>query len=166
MRRSSTVLLCAILTVLAFSGTARPEGEGILAMTGQYTFFIRPDCGSGETYYQKLVPCRLEKTVPIARVVTPKYLVPHASIRGVPVMRNETPVGCAKGAGPCVECFPKPTRRPAINSAVVPIPAPVRIRDLQFRPKTVVKRVLRPQWFKVTDEPRPLRKVRKIHPGG
>lgn len=166
MRRSSTVLVCAIGIILALSGTARPEGEGILALTGQYTFFIRPQCGFGETYYQKLVPCRLEETIQIPRVVTPRFLVPHASIRGAPVMRNEIPVGCAQGAGPCLECFPKPTRRPAVNPGVVPIMAPVAVKDLEFREKHVVRRVLRPQWFKVTDEPRPLRKVSKVRQGG
>lgn len=166
MPRFLIVPLCAAVLIVAFTGAVTAEGEGILAMTGQYTFFIRPECGSGETYYQKLVPCRLEETIPVPVPVTPKFLVPHASIRGVHVMRSEIPVGCAEGAGPCLECFPKPIRYPAVNPAVIPITPPVGVRDLEFRPMTVIRTVWKPQWFKVVDEVKDPRKAGKVRHGG
>jgi hypothetical protein len=166
MSRTALVFIGALIVSLALSGPASAEGEGILAMTGQYTFFIKPEPGSCETYYQKLVPCVLTETIPVPRPVTPKFLVPRASIRGVPVLRHETPVGCAEGAGPCLECFPRPTCKPAIHPTVIPVMNPVAVRDLEFQPKHITRRVMKPQWFKVTDEPRPMGKVRKVPHGG
>lgn len=159
MPKQQTIMMIAVLLSMVFSSAALAEGEAILALTGQYTFFIKPDPGSCETYYQKMVPCVLEEHIPVTHRVLPAYPVPFSSRRGVPVLRSEIPVGCADGSGPCVQCFPRPSCTPATHDMVVPVPGRVSVPDLVIRPKTVTTRVMRPQWFKVREDPRPPRKV-------
>ncbi|MBM3302243.1 MAG: hypothetical protein FJY85_20110, partial [Deltaproteobacteria bacterium] len=155
-----------ILTSVAWSSLVQADGEAILGLTGQYTFFIKPEPGSPCTYYQKMVPCVLEETVPIPRQSKVVFPVPEASRRGMPVLRSETPVGCADGSGPCLHCFPKPSCRPATSDVVIPVMRQVSVPILEVGPRCVKKRVMRPQWFEVTDIPRPPKGVRKVHAGG
>ncbi len=163
MAKRPTIILLVVLLSVIFASVALGEGEAILALTGQYTFFVKPHPGSCETYYQKMVPCVLEKHIPVPRRVVPVYPVPFSSKRRVPVLRSEIPVGCADGSGPCLQCFPKPSCRPATHSMAVPVPKRIPVPDLIIQTKTVKERVIRPQWFKVKDDPRPPRKVvRKV----
>jgi hypothetical protein len=155
-----------MLTSAVLSSFALAEGEGILALTGQYTFFIKPEPGSCVTYYQKMVPCILQETVPALRRVTQAFPVPTASKRGMPVLRTETPVGCADGAGPCLQCFPRPSCRPATRDIVVPVVRQALVTTIEVAPGCVTRRVMRPQWFEVQDVPRPPKGVRKVHAGG
>jgi len=162
MPKKSVVLFLVVLTCGILPFVACAEGEAILALTGQYTFFIKPDPGSHETYYQKMVPCVLTQTVPVPRRVVPVYPLPVSRLRGAPTLRSEIPVGCADGSGPCLKCFPKPTYRPATQDMVVPVTKRVRIPGIEIRPKCVKKRIMRPQWFKVRDDPRPHKRPRKV----
>lgn len=166
MLKKLSVLFVAVISLVILSSAALAEGEAILALTGQYTFFIKPEPGSCDTYYQKMVPCVLERTIPVPRRVVPVYPVPVAAKRRVPVLRSEIPVGCADGEGPCLHCYPKPSCRPATIDVVGPVPKPVRVPGVEIRPKCVKERVMRPQWFKVTEEPRPQKRPRKIRFGG
>jgi hypothetical protein len=164
MPKKSVVLFLVVLACGILPSVASAEGEAILALTGQYTFFIAPDPGSCETYYQKMVPCVLTETVPVPRRVVPVYPLPVSRKRSVPTLRSEIPVGCVNG--PCLECFPRPTCRPATQNVVVPVTKPVRIPSLEIQPKCVKKRIMRPQWFKVKDDPRPNKRPRKIRDRG
>ena len=166
MPRKSVVLFLVVLICGILPSVVSAEGEAILALTGQYTFFITPEPGSCETYYQKMVPCVLTETVPVPRRVVPVYPLPVSGKRGVPTLRSEFPVGCADGSGPCLECFPKPTCRPAIQNVVVPVIKQVPVPGLEIQPKCVKKRILRPQWFKVKDDPRPNKRPRKVRDRG
>jgi len=148
--------------LIAFSTHALAAGEDILAHTGEYTFFIQPEPGSCETYYQKMVPCIAKETIMVPKKVTLSFTVPVPSKQGLPVLRTETPVGCATGSGPCVDCYPKPSCRPALKEIPVPKPRIVRIPTIELVPKCVERRVMLPQWFKVKDEPRPPKKIRKV----
>ncbi len=163
MPKQPLILILGMLLTVILSSGALADGEAILALTGQYTFFIKPEPGTCETYYQKMVPCVLKKEIPVPRRVVPAYPVPFSAERGVPALRSEIPVGCPDGVGPCLECFPRPSHRPVTLDMVVPVMRRVPVPDLVFQPKSVFKRVMRPQWFKVKEEPRPLRKVvRKV----
>ena len=166
MLKKLSVLCLAIISLVILSTVAQAEGEAILALTGQYTFFIKPEPGSCDTYCRKLVPCVLERTIPVPRRVAPVYPVPVSAKRRVPALRSEIPVGCADGSGPCLQCFPKPSCRPVTRNMVVPVPKPVRVPGIRLEPKCVKERVMRPQWFKVTEEPRPLKRPRKVRYGG
>ncbi|MDQ7782640.1 MAG: hypothetical protein RDU20_07165 [Desulfomonilaceae bacterium] len=164
MPQPPSILALVMLMAMILPAGALAEGEAILALTGQYTFFIKPEPGSCETYVQKMVPCVLEKEIPVPRRVVPVYPVPFSSKRGLPVLRSEIPVGCPDGAGPCVHCYPKPSFRSATHDVVVPVVRGVPVPDLVIQPKVVRERVMRPQWFKVREDPRPPRKVvRKVH---
>lgn len=163
MPKKPLILVFGILLPVILSSVALADGEAILALTGQYTFFIKPEPGSCETYYQKMVPCVLKKDIPVPRRVVPVYPVPFSSERGVPTLRSEIPVGCADGCGACLQCFPRPSCRPATVDMVVPVVRPVPVPDLIVQPRCVTKRIMQPQWFKVKDDPRPPRKVvRKV----
>lgn len=165
MSTKSAIVFSAIL-ILLVSAPAHAEGEAMLALTGQYTFFIKPEPGSCVTYYQKMVPCVLKETVLVPKRVVQTFPMPFTSKRAKSVLRHETPVGCAEGAGPCLQCYPRPSCRSAMTHVQVPVMKPVRVRGLEAVPKCVTRRVMRPQWFQVTETPKPLRKVRKVHRGG
>ena len=137
-------------------------GEGVLALTGQYTFFIRPVPGWDVTFYQKLVPCVAEETIPVARRVVQTYPLPIPAMQRQPITIAETPVGCAEGSGPCVECYPKPSSRSASKDVVGPRVVPVGVPGIELNPKHVTRRVMLPQWFAVTEEPKHPRKVSKV----
>jgi len=165
MLRKSPAVLMTILLTLACVSTALAFGEDILAATGQYTFFIKPEPGSGVTYYQRMVPCVADVPVCVPRREAPVYPLPMAAIERQKVLVRETPVGCALGEGECVECFPKSLRYRGIREGVGPRDIPVRIPDLRVERKIVKRPVMRPQWFAVTEDPLPPQPVRKVHPG-
>jgi len=166
MLRKQWCALCMILATAVFSSAALAEGEDVLAFTGQYTFFIKPQPGSCVTYYQKMVPCVLEETVTSPRHVKPVFPVPVSSTRGMPVVRTETPVGCADGVGPCLHCFPRPASRPGTTDLVVPVMRSVGVPTIEVVPRCVKQRVMRPQWFEVKETPRPPKGARKTLGGG
>ena len=120
MPRNFSFALSLIVLSVALSSSAHALGEDILAHTGQYTFFIKPDPTSCVTYYQRMVPCVEKKTIPVARRIVETFPVPVPVKRKHPVLLSETPVGCAIGAGPCIECFPKPSCRPGVKDVLVP----------------------------------------------
>jgi len=164
-RNSRIVFLVAIFSVFCTS-YAGAFGEDILAHTGQYTFFINPEPGSCITYYQKMVPCLAKETVPVPAPAVQVYPVPVPRPQKLPVMISESPVGCAEGSGPCVQCFPQASCKPAKKEVMVPQPVPVPVPGVEMAPKCVTRPVLRPQWFAVTEIPAPPRPIRKVGAGG
>jgi hypothetical protein len=162
---SRTILLLTILSLVSVP-YACAFGEDILAHSGQYTFFIKPDPGSCTTYYQKMVPCLAKETVPVPRPAVLVYPVPVPTPQKRPIIVSESPVGCAEGSGPCVECFPQATCKPARKEVMVPRPIPVPVPGTQVVPQCVTRPVLRPQWFAVTEIPAPPQPIRKVGTGG
>jgi hypothetical protein len=156
------VILSLSFISLSLASQALAFGEDMLALTGQYTFFIRPVPGWDVTFYQKLVPCVAQETVPVARRVVQTYPLPIPKMQRQPVTITETPVGCAQGAGPCVECTPMPSSRPATKDVVAPAIVPVGVPGIEVTPKCVTRPVMLPQWFAVTEEPKNPRKVSKV----
>lgn len=166
MTKKRAFLSCIFLVTALSAVSGWASGEEILARTGQYTFFIKPDPCSGVTYYQKLVPCVVEDTIYVPRKVFPAYQVPEPVRRSQGVIVTETPVGCALGESPCVECFPKPTQRRETREVWLPRPVPVRVPTLEWVPKKVTKRIMLPQWFAVQEQPLPPPMIRKTRTGG
>jgi hypothetical protein len=169
MRKFLLLVFSTILVTVATVPAAHAFGEDVLACTGQYTFFIKPDPNCPDTYIQKMVPCIAKKVIPVPRRVVHTFPVPIPVKKRIPVIVTETPVGCAKGEGPCVKCFPPCTKRRGIKEVVVPGMRPVPIRGIVPTPICVTRRIMRPQWFKVTETPvppKPVRKIRKVGPRG
>jgi hypothetical protein len=166
MARRSPLFLFLALFTLAAASQALAFGEAVLAHTGQYTFFIKPDPTSCITYYQKMVPCVAEHTIPVPRRVAPVYPFPVPAAQRQRVMIDERPVGCADGAGPCLECYPKAVHKQGVKDIVVPRIVPVRVPGIEIVPKTVNRRIMRPQWFEVTETPLPPRPIGKVRMGG
>jgi hypothetical protein len=137
-----------------------------LAHSGQYTFFIKPEPGSCITYYQKMVPCIAEETIPVPRPVAPAYPVPIPIGQRQPVMISERPVGCAEGSGPCLKCFPQALSKRDVKEVIAPQVIPVPVPGIDIVPRHVERPVLRPQWFEVTESPLPPQPVRKVPVGG
>ena len=163
MRSKWSLVLASIMLSLAASTAAHAVGEDILAVSGQYTFFIKPDPSSCTTYYQKMVPCIKKQNVPVAVGSVPVYPVPIPMPRPKRIMVQETPVGHVKGAGPCLRCRPSPCRTPMVKDVFPPVPVPIPVPGLSIEPKCVARPVMRPQWFKVDELPMPPpRKVRKV----
>jgi hypothetical protein len=160
MRKILFVISSLIILPLCLSVQALAFGEDVLAATGQYTFFIKPCPGSNVTYYQKMVPCILTQKIAVPRPVAPVFPVPFPKVRNVPVTRMETPVGCALGASPCMECMPKPSVAPGMGEVVLPAMAQARVPGFVPMFRTVKRRITRPQWFAVTEQPRQVKKVR------
>lgn len=165
MRRHFPFLLVALASV-AMTSQAWSFGEDVLACTGQYTFFIKPDPTSCITYYQKMVPCVAEHTIPVPRPVAPVYPVPVPRGQKQRVLVTERPVGCAEGAGPCVTCFPRTVHRPGVQDVIVPRMVPVPVPGIDIVPVSVTRPVMRPQWFEVTESPMPPRRIGKRRMGG
>ncbi len=157
----STMLLSVVLSSGAFAG-----GEGLLALKGEYSFFINPEPGSCVTYYQKMVPCIAKETIFVPKKVVRTLPLPVPTFQRQPILRSEIPVGCAEGAGPCVECAPKPVCGPGYKNVLVPKMIPVRVPTVEWVPKCVTRKVWRPQWFAVNEVPRPPKKIRKVGAGG
>lgn len=159
-------LLCALALVTA-AVPALAAGEDILAASGRYTFFIKPDPASCVTFHQKMVPCIERKTVGVPRTVVETYPLPVPSRQKQRVLVTETPVGDACGVTPCINCFPKPVCKPGTTDVIVPSIVPIRIPTLVIQPKCVERRIKLPQWFAVEEQPLPPpQKVRKIHSPG
>ncbi len=162
MLKAFAVVFSMLIFSTAVAGPAFSFGENILAATGQYTFFIKPQPGSHTTYYQKMVPCVAKDIVPVPKRVSQTYPVPVPSIRNMPTVMHETPVGAACGAGPCIDCFPKPSVKNASKEMILPRMVPVRVPGVEFVPREVTRRVMLPQWFAVTEEILPPKQVRKV----
>lgn len=162
MPRNFSSALSVILLSAVLASSAYAFGEDILARTGQYTFFIKPDPTSHVTYYQKMVPCVKRKTIPVARRIYETYPVPIPVTRRLPMVLSETPVFCEDGPGPHTRCFPRPSSRSASKDVPVPRMVPVRVPGLAIEPKDVTRRIMLPQWFAVEEIPKPpLRGFRK-----
>lgn len=164
MRTTFIVLSAIVLAAHLAPVPAGAFGEGVLARTGEYTFFIKPDPTSCVTYYQKMVPCVVKETVRIPKRVVHTLPVPVPQKQRIPILLAENPVDCGKK--PCVECFPRPSCKPAVKDCRVPQLVPVRVADWQVQTKCVERKVKMPQWFAVQELPRPpVRKVkpRKVH---
>ena len=155
-----------VLSLVLLPSSIMAMGEDILGMSGQYTFFIKPHPGSHITYYQRMVPCVATKPVPVPGPVVQTFPVPFPVKRGLPAVISEVPVGCAIGAGECVDCYPRPSRRPATKEIWVPQPLPISVRGMEFIPRPVTNRIILPQWFAVTEQPVAPRPVRKVGTGG
>lgn len=166
MSQKLAFLWYVILVIICSAGAGWAAGEEVLGRTGRYVFFIKPDPCSDVTYYQKLVPCVAEETIYVPRRVFPVYHVPEPIRRRQAVLVTETPVGCALGEGPCVECFPKPTERRETREVWLPRPLEVRVPTVEWVPKKITKRIMLPQWFAVHEQPVPTPLVRKIGTGG
>jgi len=162
MLRKSPVVVGVLLCSLAFSVGAYGFGEDMLARTGQYTFFIKPEPGSCTTYYQKMVPCVVKETIMVPRKVVNTYPVPVASVRREPVMITHTPVGCPEGSGPCVQCSPRPSCYNTTKEVIVPRMVRTPVTETVFVPKCVTRRVMLPQWFEVTEQPVRPKVIRKV----
>ncbi len=154
------------LSIMLSPHSAKAMGEGVLAQTGQYTFFIKPQPGSHMSYYQKLVPCVAAETVSIPRPAVQRYPLPYPVKRYLPVIISEKPVGCAAKAGSCIECYPLESSRSERKEIWPPNIKPVRIRTPEFYPREVTRRILLPQWFSVTEYPLPPRPPAKIRTDG
>jgi hypothetical protein len=165
MLKKLPVLFSTLFMCLAVATGAFGFGEEILALKGEYTFFISPDPGSCRTYYQRMVPCIARPTVMVPRKTVQVFPVPMVGPQPNPIWINERPVGCAEGAGPCVECTPKPLCYPGMKG-VGPVPVPVRVETVVYEPKCVARPVMLPQWFEVTESPRDRKPVRKVGAGG
>lgn len=166
MARNLSAIVFVVLLAAFATAPGHAVGEDFLALQGQYTFFIQPDPTSHVTYYQRLVPCIETKTVPIPRRIVETFPVPVPDRRRQPIIVSETPVGCAEGSGPCVECFPRPSTRPGVKEVTVPRYLPVRVPGIAMVPRDVTRRVMRPQWFAVRELPKPPpAKIRKVADG-
>jgi hypothetical protein len=143
------ILFCALVAGTTHNACA--FGEDVLAMTGQYVFFIKPKC-SNMTYYQKMVPCMVTETCPTPRRVFPKYAVPVPDCRPFPVTVTETPVGHACGAPPCAECRPLPTTTTLYKDAILPRMLPAVVPTIEPVPRQITRPAMFPQWFAVSEE--------------
>lgn len=161
MRKMLSAISSLTLVFLCVAPQAFAFGEGVLAASGQYTFFIKPAPGSHVTYYQKMVPCVVTEEISVPRRVAPVFQVPVPTLRNQPVVRTEVPVGCAVGQSPCIECRPRPSTMAASAQQVVPRMVPFRVPGIEPVPKTVKRKIMLPQWFAVTEQPKP--PVRKVH---
>jgi hypothetical protein len=164
MLRKLSLFFFLILPFMLSPHLAIATGEAVLAQTGQYTFFINPHPGSCMIYRQEMVPCVATQTIPIPRRVVETYPVPFPVKRKAPVVVSQEPVGCAFGAGPCVECYPQPSRHKETREIWPPGIKPVSITSPAFTPRHVTRKITRPQWFLVTEHPvmpfpKPIRKV-------
>lgn len=166
MLRRAPLFLLVTLFSLAMTSQALSFGEDILAFSGQYTFFIRPEPASGITYYQKMVPCVAEETIPVPRRIAPVFPLPVPVGRRQPVTIFERPVGCAEGAEKCVQCFPRAVSKRGTVEVIGPRMIPVAVPGIEIAPRTMTRRVMRPQWFEVTESPLPPRPIRKVPVGG
>ncbi len=166
MSKNLKLSILVLALSVGFGSAALAMGEGVLAKTGQYTFFLNPCPTSCMTYYQKMVPCVIKETIPVPRRVLQNYMVPVPVRRKVPTLITEAPVGCPEGASPCATCYPKPSQRYGNREIWGPRMMAVRVPVVQFTPKEITRRGMFPQWFAVTEEPRPPRKIRKVHGGG
>lgn len=159
MQRRFLAFLIALVLSIAFSGYAMAFGEDVLAATGQYTFFIKPYPGCPLTYYQKMVPCKMKQTVFRSNPIVERYPVPVPKRGGRPVIVTETPAGWSD-CDSCIECFPKPLQYRGRGEALLSRNVPIPVTFDMITPKTVERRVRRPQWFAVEEKPIPSKRRR------
>lgn len=147
-------LSCCALVVGALSyGPAHAVGEDILARSGQYTFFVKPNPCVPVTYYQRTVPCRVTRNVPAVRTMQVPYYLPVAAIADRRTIIRETPIACPMDSDPCVQCSPRMTRRPGMAAVAAPRPVRVGVTEVVIVPKCVTRRVNLPRWFMVEEIP-------------
>jgi hypothetical protein len=166
MSKNLKLFIIGLVLSVGVSSSAFAMGEEVLAKTGQYTFFINPCPTSGMTYYQKMVPCVIKETVQVPRRVFQNYPVPVPVRQQVPTLITEAPVGCPVGACDEATCYPRPSQSAGRREIWGPRMVTVRVPDVQFTPREITRKVMLPQWFAVTEEPRPPRKIRKVPGGG
>jgi hypothetical protein len=166
MRKNLNAGLMGLLLVVIAAATSWAAGEDLLALTGQYTFFIKPDICSPTTYYQKMVPCVSREIIQVPRKVFLTYQVPVPARQNLPSLITETPMGCAEGSGPCTTCYPSPSSKPGTKEVWGSRMVTVRVPDVQFVPKEITRKVMLPQWFAITEQPRPPQKIRKVRTDG
>ncbi|HMK34991.1 MAG TPA: hypothetical protein VK463_07995 [Desulfomonilaceae bacterium] len=162
MRKMLSASCCILIFSLCAVSQAFPFGEDILALSGQYTFFIKPVPGSNVTYYQKMVPCTATDECPVPRRVAPVFPVPVSQVRNQPVTRTEIPVGCAEGCSDCIKCRPRPSTSAGVGEMVVPRMVPFPVPGVEPVPRTITRKIMLPQWFEVREESKEVRKVHKI----
>ncbi len=154
----SRISVCTAFMVVAFLSAGclvHAEGEDTLALTGEYTFFLKQVPGCTPTFYQKMVPCVEKICEPVPRRVVHTYPVPVPVRQKIPTLVCETPLGCAQGEGPCLRCMPPCTKRVEIKECVVPQITPVQFNDVAFDRRTIRRPTMRPQWFQVSESPMP-----------
>jgi hypothetical protein len=110
-------------------------------------------CAPSCSYVTRMVPCVKTELVPEVQpcsVVVPETRVGY---RCRPIMIKGTPVGCAAGAGACVQCYPRPFCQ-VVNQTVpfyYTVPKVVPSYNLVYR--KVCKPVWLPQTYKVEAVP-------------
>ncbi len=167
MHRTLSAALLGLVFVIAGVANAVAFGEGVLAQTGQYTFFIKPDPCSPVTLYQRMVPCVKRECKPIPRTVVENHIVPVPSERRHRMGLKEIPVGCPKGLNKCETCFPQPRQYAGWKRMMVPKGMRVPVKTTIYQPRIIDRRTTRPQWFAVTPDNRPIQKtIRKVGPRG
>jgi hypothetical protein len=153
MPRLFAKLCCALVVGAMSCGAAHAVGEDILAHSGQYTFFVKPNPCAPVTYHQKTVPCMVTRDVPTVRMRQVTYHLPVPLIVGRRVMIRETPIACPADRDPCVRCLPKVSTHPGVGTTVEPRPARVQFTDPVVVPQCVTRRVNLPRWFMVEEIP-------------
>lgn len=167
MARNLFQVLAVLVFVAALCTPAFPFGEDVLAVQGEYTFFIKPDPCSDATFYQKMVPCVEKKTIGVPRRIVERFPFPVPDRRRPPVLIEETPLGTPHGVSPCIECSPRPSCRPGRKDVIVPLVVDIRVPGVDIRPKCVSRKIRLPQWFMIKEHPKPpSRKVTKVGPRG
>lgn len=151
-------VLLIVTLVWAFIPTsgAQGYGEDVLALTGQYTFFVRPHPGQPITYYQKAVPCVSRKSVQNLRSHHATVHVPYGAKRRQPIIVVETPLPMGHGPNQSISCFPKPRQHSMWRDVRVPETRPTRVLIRQPSSRMASRRIVLPYWFEVREEPRPL----------
>jgi hypothetical protein len=162
MSKIPAAVLVAILMAHCMCPSAFAFGEDVLAHTGEFTFFIKPDPGSCKTYTQKMVPCVEKKTVPVVKLINKTYPVPVPKGVIKPTKICENPMA-EKGKPQCVQCFPKSRVQGSSKKLVRPQMIPVTTPGMVIAPKCVTKKTMKPVWFEFKESPAPPRmRPRKV----
>ena len=170
MWKYASTIVIVVVSYLMCAQSVFSYGEDLLAHTGEYTFFITPNPVTCVTYRKRLVPCVVKETIPVAQRYAMTYPIPFPGKQRVPVVVQETPVGCAAGSGPCTTCTPKCFTSSGILYKKTPRIIPVTITGKRYMPQCVTKRVMLPQWYVVEEFPKPpprkIQPVYKVRPNG
>lgn len=149
------VLIVTLVWAFVPSSVAQGYGEGVLALTGQYTFFVKPYPGQPITHYQKVVPCVSRKSLQNLRPHYTTVHVPYGARRKQPIIVVETPLSMGHGPDPSITCLPKPRQHSMWTDVEVPRTRPTRVRILAPSSSMVSRRIVMPYWFEVREELRP-----------
>ncbi len=155
-----TLVLVALMVTLS-NQAVMAYGEDVLAHTGEFTFFIKPEPGSCRTYTQKMVPCVEKKTVPQERLINQTYPVPIPGSVTKPTLITETPMG-RKGKPGCLQCFPKSSIQRSAKKMVAPRIIPVNVKGVLLSPKCVSRKIMKPVWFEFYEKPAPPKRPTKV----